>query len=56
MLANVDHTLGGDVLHVNALLAHALNNNLNDARYVAVVHAQNYLVVAIQAKKSIRKR
>ena len=46
MLANVDHALGHEVLHVDAVPEYALDYDLNNARYVAVVHTENDLIVA----------
>jgi hypothetical protein len=48
MLANVDHALGHNVLHVDALLDYALADDLDDARNVAVIHAQDHFVVALK--------
>lgn len=46
MFANINHTFGDHVLQIDALFGYALDNDLNDSRYVTMVHAQNYLIVA----------
>ena len=45
MFANIYHSFGDDIFHVNALFRYAFDYNLNDTWYVTVIHAQNYLIV-----------
>jgi hypothetical protein len=55
VFANVDHALGHDVLKIDAFFLYAFDYYLYDARYIAMVYAQNDFVIAVTKRRGEKR-